>query len=244
MRLLFFGNGRVGTNLAAYARHLGADVTLVTRTKAENDRVAVSALIASADVIAAAIPDDRLAGWFATWSPVIGRKPAIHFSGALTIGGMRSYHPLYSFPPTALAPEVLAAIAFAREEGAPPLSSILPGAGNPEFAVSADERAFYHALAVLSGNFAAHLWNETAKAFGSHFKLPPELILGGYLTGVVERFRERPLDSMTGPAARKDAQTVAANLKALEQEPRLRALYESFLASAWPDWRDNLKNRP
>lgn len=243
MHLLIFGTGRVGTSLARYARHLGAEVSTVTRTKAENDRSAVSALVSVADVIAAAIPDDRLAGWLAAWGPVIGPKPAIHFSGALTIGGMRSYHPLYSFPRTALAPEVMATIAFAREEGAPPLASVLPGAENPEFAVSADGRAFYHALAVLSGNFAAHLWNETAKAFGARFNLQPEIILGGYLAGVVDRFRENPLDSMTGPAARKDAETVAANLKALEHEPRLKTLYESFLASAWPDWREAVKNR-
>jgi predicted short-subunit dehydrogenase-like oxidoreductase (DUF2520 family) len=243
MHLLIFGAGRVSASFAAYARHLGAEVSIATRTNAENDPDEVRALVTAADVVAAAIPDDRLADWFGVWGPIIRPKTAIHFSGALTFDGMRSYHPLYSFPRKALSPAVMAKVPFAREEGAPPLATVLPGAKNPEFAVAADDRAYYHALAVLSGNFAAHIWNETAKAFGGRFQLPPETILGGYLAGVVDRFRENPLDSMTGPVARRDAQTVAANLGALDGDPHLKALYESFLASAWPAWREAAKNR-
>ncbi|MGE0181958.1 MAG: DUF2520 domain-containing protein [Parvularculaceae bacterium] len=236
MRLTLFGAGRVGGSMAHYARALGCEVSVVTRKMAEDDRPAAARLIISADIVAAAIPDDGLNRWVEEWRKEIGDRQAIHFSGALTVDGAQSYHPLYSFPKEPLSPSVMGRIAIAREEGAPPFSDLLPGAANPEFVVKGADRPFYHALAVLSGNFAAHLWNETASAFADRFDLAPETVMTSYLVGVVDRFQERPLDSLTGPVARRDRASVAANLDALAAEPRLKALYEAFLASAWPDW--------
>lgn len=235
MRLVIFGTGRVGASMAHYARSLGAEAFAVSRRMAESDRPHVAAEIARADVVAAAIPDDRLAPWIDDWQVEIAGRPAIHFSGALTIPGMRGYHPLYSFPTTPLPVEAMSQIVIARDAGAPRFSSLFPGAANPEIEIRAEDRGFYHALAVLSGNFAAHLWNEVAKAFAARFETPPDAAMGFYLAGVVERFRERPFQSMTGPVARGDAQTLAANLAALERAPKLKALYEAFVRSAAPD---------
>jgi predicted short-subunit dehydrogenase-like oxidoreductase (DUF2520 family) len=53
---------------------------------------------------------------------------------------------------------------------------------------------------------------------------------------LVDRFREHPFDSMTGPVKRRDRATVEANLAALENEPELVSLYATFLALAWPDF--------
>ncbi len=235
MRVLIFGTGRVGASIAPYASHLGCDVSIVTRAIAAGNKPAVRALIQAADVIAAAIPDDRLTAWRNEWANDIGQRKAIHFSGALKVEGVLSYHPLYSFPTHPLAPDLVGRIAIAREEAAPSFASIFPGAQNPELVVRAEDRPYYHALAVLSGNFAAHIWNETANGFASRFGLPPEEILSSYLSGVVDRFRESPFTSMTGPVARHDERTVEANLAALSGDPRLRALYIAFLDSAWPD---------
>lgn len=234
MQLAIFGTGRVGLSLAQYARHLGMAVDAIGRAEAEAGPAAIRTRIDRADLIAAAIPDDRIAPWFAVFGPAIGARPAIHFSGALTVPGMRGYHPLYSFPRTPLAPEVTARIAIAREEGAPAFGQIFPGARNPEFEIRPQDRALYHALAVLSGNFAAHLWNESAKVFAARFAAPPEA-MRYYLAGVVDRFAESPFNSLTGPVARKDRTAAEANLRALAGEPRLAALYRAFLDSAWPD---------
>lgn len=244
MRVLIFGTGRVGASIAPYASHLGNEVSTVSHAMAATDPSAVRALIKASNIVAAAIPDDRLRAWWDEWRTDIGKRPAIHFSGAVTIEGVRSYHPLYSFPAHPLDPAIVGKIAIAREEGAPPFASAFPGAPNPEFVVTAGDRPYYHALAVLSGNFAAHLWNEAARGFAGRFGLPPEAILSSYLSGVVDRFRENPLDSMTGPVARRDTGTVAANLEALEDEPRLKALYEAFLESAWPGYGTKPGKRP
>lgn len=242
MRIFVFGTGRVGASFVQYARHLRHDVAGAGRRACDENPAAARRAVAGADIVAAAIPDDLLSAWFDEWRSVIGEKTVIHFSGAAEIVGMLGYHPLYSFPKEPLAPETMRQIAIARAVGAPPFSAILPGATNPELEVAVADRAFYHALAVLSGNFAAHLWNETALAFGSRFSTPPGDVMAFYLAGVVERFRENPLNSMTGPVARRDAGSVAANLAALDGHPRLKALYLDFLKSAWPTYPAGREN--
>lgn len=235
-RIVIFGPGRVGRNFAAYARALGHEARLVTRAESGGGAQAREALVAKADLVAAAIPDDALATFAQDWRALLAGKTAIHFSGALTVPGLRGYHPLYSFPKSELPIATLKSIAIAREEHAPRFAEILPGADNPEFVVAAKDRAFYHALAVLSGNFAAHLWNETARAFEDRLGSAPSPVLANYFASLVERFAERPFDSLTGPIARKDRASVEANLAALAGEPKLKALYEAFLRSAWPDF--------
>ncbi len=231
-----FGAGRVGRNMAAYLAHLGHEAHLVTRSEAEAAPDRCRDLVARADIVAAAIPDGRLAAWAQTWRGALAGKPAIHFSGALSVGGLFSYHPLFSFPRTQLPPATMRVIAFARQEGAPPFAEIAPGAPNPEFVVADADRAYYHALAVLSGNFAAFLWNETAAGLADRLKISPEIVLASYFSSLVERFRESPFDSLTGPVARRDRETVEANLKALAAAPKLAELYRAFLKAAWPNF--------
>jgi predicted short-subunit dehydrogenase-like oxidoreductase (DUF2520 family) len=236
MRYVIVGTGRVGTSMAAWLARFGHDVATLSHAAARADPAGARAALAAADIVAAAIPDGALAGWAGTNREALEGRLAIHFSGALAVAGLWSYHPLFSFPRTALPGEVMDRIAL--QAGAPPLAAVFPGAPNPEFTVPDADRALYHALAVLSGNFAAHLWNEAARIFAERFVLPPEKVLAPYLAGIVDRFAESPLDSLTGPVARRDEATVAANLAALAGEPRLAALYRAFLASAWPERRE------
>ena len=230
MRIVIFGAGRVGKSFGAYAASLGGEVTLLSRGDDGG------AAVAQADLVAAAIPDDSLAAWFDERRKLLANKRCFHFSGARVISGLPGYHPLYSFPVAPLDPAAFARIAIAREPGRAPFAAVLPGAANPEFVVKDEDRAFYHALAVVSGNFAAHLWNETAAAFAARLGPGAGQILGAYFGSVIDRFVESPTASLTGPVARRDAATVRANLEALAGEPRLQALYRAFLGSAWPDW--------
>lgn len=233
MRIVIFGAGRVGRSFGAYAASLGGEITLLSRGEDG------AAAVARADLVAAAIPDDALPAWFDEWRTALAGKHRLHFSGARVIAGLPGYHPLYSFPAAPLDPKAFGLIAMAREPDAAPFSTLLPGAKNPEFVVRDEDRAFYHALAVVSGNFAAHLWNETAAAFAARLGPKAGEVLGAYFSSVIDRFVESPAASLTGPVARRDAETVKANLEALAGEPRLKALYRAFLRSAWPDyWPD------
>jgi len=230
MRIAIFGPGRVGASFAVFAESLGHRTTLIARAQ-----TGAGAAVDSADLVAAAIPDDLIAPWFERWRPRLAGKRAIHFSGARVIDGLPGYHPLYSFPTAPIAAAAFGAIAIAREPGAPAFADIVRGAQNPGFVVRDEDRACYHALAVVSGNFAAHLWNETAAAFASRLGPNAGEVLGAYFESIVARFRESPMASLTGPVARRDAATGAANLAALAGEPRRLALYAAFLQRAWPE---------
>ena len=224
--------------MAAYLTSLAHNVTLISRREAETDGDYCRSEISSADIVAAALPDSALSDWRAAWADTIGKRPAVHFSGAVSVDGMHAYHPLYSFPPSVLPADVFPKIGFACPEDGPAFTDIFPGAPNPTFSLGDDARAHYHALAVLSGNFAAHLWNETAAAFASAYDAAPADILSTYFESIVDRFRENPLSSLTGPVARGDRISVEANVAALADDPKLSALYKAFLASAWPEAKD------
>ena len=233
-----FGAGRVGGAMAAYLEHLGHRVRLISRRDAETAREACAQSIEQADIIAAAIPDDRLAAWRDEWRGVTGARPMVHFSGALVIDGMYGFHPLYSFPKSGLRVEAMKDIAFACSKGGPRFSEIFPHAPNPSFEIPDEDRARYHALAVVSGNLASFLWNETAKEFAAYSDLPADQLLASYFASIVERFRESPTNSMTGPLARKDRVTVEKNLAGLAGNPKLAQLYDAFLKAAWPEYPD------
>lgn len=234
MRYAIFGTGRVGASMAGWLAHLGHEATAVTHADTAARSPACLSALAACDVAAAAVPDSAIAGWREAFRPELEGKLAVHFSGALLVEGAYSYHPLFSFPRTPLSPETIDRIAFACQDGAPPLAEAFPGAPNPSFTVADADRAYYHALAVLSGNFAAYLWNETAKGLAARLGLKPEEVLAPYLEGVVARFAESPYDSLTGPVARRDRASIEANLAALADEPKLQGLYRAFLDSAWP----------
>jgi hypothetical protein len=236
MRYVIFGNGRVGTNMAAYLRQLGHDVDIATRSEAETDRDHCRRLIEGADVVAAAIPDGKLPGWRDQWRESLCDKTVIHFSGAAQIEGMHGYHPLYSFPQTLVDTAAMEKIAFACPADGRAFCDVFPGASNPSFVIADHDRAFYHALAVVSGNLSAYLWNQTAPAFEQLSGQAASDIMGVYLQSLVDRFLESPADSLTGPVARRDDETVASNLAALERAPMLRELYEAFLHAAWPNY--------
>ena len=170
------------------------------------------------------------------WANDLAGKTVIHFSGATRVEGVAAFHPLYSFPPHAVESATLENVAFACPKGGPAFEDVFPGAPNPHFEIADEDRARYHALAVLSGNFAAYLWNETAQEIASLSGLPPEDIMAGYLRSVIDRFVEAPEGSLTGPVARKDEETVATNLEALGYNPKLKELYQAFLNAAWPDY--------
>lgn len=236
---VIFGPGRVGVSMASYLEYLGHQVSLISREQAEQHKPECEQLIAEADIIAAAIPDDKLEAWHEKWCAALDGKTAIHFSGAVSIDGMHSFHPLYSFPRLALPVTKMKEIAFACPVGGPSFNDVFPQAPNAYFEIAAKDRARYHALAVLSGNLVSYIWNETANEFAALTSEPPDKILQCYLGSIVDRFVENPTASLTGPIARRDRHTAKKNLQGLAASPKLKALYKAFLNAAWPDYDED-----
>lgn len=238
MKYVIFGDGRVGANMAAYLEGLGHSVDVVPRRKAEEAQETCAALIERADIVATAIPDDRLPDWREEWKTAIGARPAIHFSGAVDVKGMHAFHPLYSFPKSLIDPAIMKGVVFACPLGGPAFQDMFPGAPNPHFEIAGKDRARYHALAVLSGNLVGYIWNETAKDIAACTGLSPEQALGSYLRSILDRFHENPTASLTGPVARRDRSAVKENLAALSESPKLERLYRAFLEAAWPEYKE------
>ena len=220
-----------------YLLAMGHDVESVDLIETQEELERCRTAVSTVDVVIATIPDSSLQAWFNEWRPYIGDQPAIHHSGAMVIDGMTSFHPLYSFPNTVLNADVLTSIAFAVAGEGPSFADIFPGLPNPLFIVEAEDRPRYHALAVLSGNFASYLWNETASGFSEYSDRDVAAIMKPYLLSVLERFCESPYDSLTGPIARRDPRSVESNLRGLENEQKLRDLYLAFLNNAWPEFK-------
>lgn len=235
---VLFGAGRVGVNMSAYLTDLGHRSALISHNEAKTNPDQCREKMAGADIIAAAIPDDAIAHWRAQWADELRGAVVIHFSGAAQIDGVAAFHPLYSFPPRRVNSETMQTITFACPQGGPAFCDVFPGAPNPHFEIADSDRARYHALAVLSGNFSAFLWNETMKELAQFPGLDAEAAMSRYLTSIIERFAEAPTGSLTGPVARKDARTVEANINALAENPKLKALYTAFLKAAWTDYPD------
>jgi len=239
MKIIIFGTGRVGHNMKDYFKSLDHNVISISHGRWQDNKDDVLSTFQNADIIALAVPDDKIATLYETLRPKLNGATVIHFSGAQSYDSILGYHPLYSFPAKSVAIKTLASIAFAREKNTPPFAKIIPGIKNPEIAISKEDRALYHALAVLSGNFSAHLWNKSASLFEDHFKSPAAPIFKLYFQSLIDRFEESPRDSLTGPLARKDRLSVANNLQALNNHPELTLLYRAFLTSAWPDHEES-----
>ena len=233
---VIFGAGRVGVNMAAYLSDLGHRSDLISHDDATSAPDLCREKMAGADIIAAAIPDDAIALWRDHWEDELRGATVIHFSGAAGVPGVAAFHPLYSFPPRRLSFATMQTMTFACPKGGPAFSDVFPGAPNPHFEIADADRARYHALAVLSGNFSAFLWNETMKELAQFPGLDAEAAMRSYLASINERFVEAPTASLTGPVARKDVKTVDANLDALSENPKMKQLYEAFLKAAWPDY--------
>ncbi len=160
-----------------------------------------------------------------------GFKGAVmHFSGSLTVEGIESFHPLMTFGPSLYDLSFYEKIFFAA-----PSKELFrerfPKLANPVFELKPENKAYYHALCVMSGNFPQILWRECLSAFDD-LNIPTEAV-SLYLRKNLENFLANPRQSLTGPLARKDMQTIQKNMDALPD--RLRPLYKAFVDFYLPD---------
>lgn len=151
----------------------------------------------------------------------------IHFSAAHTFVGAFGLHPLMTFGQQRMAVDRYAEIPFCEPaEHVGLFQEVFPGWKNPVFALTEEQRRFYHACLVASGNFTSLLWQMIESRFENELNLNPEL-LKPYRDQVFENIRKDAKTSLTGPLARGDQQTITSNLNALAEDP-LKDIYQSF----------------
>jgi predicted short-subunit dehydrogenase-like oxidoreductase (DUF2520 family) len=170
-------------------------------------------------------------------APLVTQSPDsnytwIHSSAATEVEGMITLHPLMTFGPELYSHDQYRQIPFAVM-GASANSSLqdylnLP---NPSFVVRNDQRALYHAYAVLMSNLPILLWAMTSKNAESTLNLAPETF-DPILRQTLSNFITQREKALTGPIARGDRLTIDKNLTALRTQPNTLAnIYETFLSS-------------
>jgi len=228
------GGGRLARHFSEYFRLLGIPHSRWARDRHSpcnsyalpdaQQRLRVT--LAQADRVLLLVADHAIAALLKQY-PFLHEKQLIHCSGALSFPGVAGAHPLMTFAADLYTLERYQAVPFMLEAGYD-FSALFPGLPNPHFAIEVEDKARYHALCVLAGNFAQLLWQGVSEHFEQQLQLPATT-LHAYLRQVTDNFIQSPTSALTGPLVRGDQQTIERNLQSLEGDP-LQALYQAFVA--------------
>jgi predicted short-subunit dehydrogenase-like oxidoreductase (DUF2520 family) len=215
------GRGRVATHMARYLE-LEAQPFLTWHrampSPADRD-------LASADIVLLAITDDAI-GPFLADHPELRHRPIVHFSGSLVVNGASGLHPLMTFGPELYDLETYRSIPFVEEKGGLSFRELFPQLRNPSWPLDPKDKALYHALCVLAGNFTTLLWSKAFEDFEQRLRLPREAP-HPYLTQTCKNTSAAGQKALTGPLVRGDVETVARDLRALEGDPYAE-VYRAF----------------
>ena len=216
------GNGRVARHFCHYFTLLGLPVSAWSRSARGP---APPEALASCRTILVLIPDAEIAPFIDAWPP-LREKRLVHCSGSLVTAAAEGAHPLMTFGPTLYDFAAYRAIPFVLDAGGTPFTELLPGLPNPSFVIPAEDRPYYHALCVMAGNFSTMLWVKLFDELPRRFGIPASAA-HPYLARMMANVVADGRGALTGPLARGDAKTMAANLDALDGDP-FHAVYAAF----------------
>jgi len=160
-----------------------------------------------------------------------GRYPdrtRVHFSGSFWSPDIHGMHPLMSFGRELYSRADYERIAFVADDP-DVFRRLFPSLANPCYAIRPHQKARYHALCAMAGNFTGFLWAKLFEELPASFGIPPEAAIP-YLERVCRNIGAAPTSPesfLTGPIVRKDVRTVAEHLAALDGDA-YRPIYEAF----------------
>lgn len=169
---------------------------------------------------------DNAVGILLKQYPFLHEKQLLHCSGALSFPGIAGAHPLMTFADDLYGLETYRSIPFVVEAGHS-FEDLFPGLSNPNFAINVEDKARYHAMCVMAGNFSQVLWKGISGRFEQQLDLPAGS-LHPYLSRVAGNFIKTSGAALTGPLTRNDQQTIEKNIQSLDGDP-LQDLYRAFV---------------
>ncbi len=226
---LIIGSGRVARHLSYYFELLKIPFLSWNRNQSFED---LDKSIHSATHILLAISDDSIPEFYAKYLEKYDDKTILHFSGSLHKPPMIAAHPLMTFGHDLYDLSFYKRIHFCVT-GADSLQDIISELPNPSSTLFAFEKAKYHALCVLGGNFSSILIGKMLEDF-QKLGLPENAALP-YIEKVISNTFKNPSEAQTGPLVRKDVSTVEKNLHSLSDDP-FQDIYKSFLTMLWPEY--------
>jgi predicted short-subunit dehydrogenase-like oxidoreductase (DUF2520 family) len=231
-RLGVVGAGRLGTALSAALREAGLEVE-GPAGRGEVPR--------RCDAIVLCVPDGEIpaaATTVAGAAPLVGHTSGATFLSALEPAGGERFglHPLQTFPPGS-GPEAFGgagcAVAGSTPQALAFAGDLARRLGMTPFEIDDEGRAAYHAAASAASNFVVTL-QAAAERMAAGAGLEPEQarqLLVPLLRRTIDNIAELgPEDALTGPIARGDEATVAAQRRAVAQTaPELLDLFDALV---------------
>ncbi|MDB5974181.1 MAG: hypothetical protein JWR07_941 [Nevskia sp.] len=211
------GDGRVATHFAHYFQLAGIPFRQWSRRSPAVD-------LADCPVILLLVSDPVI-------EELASRYPGrtrIHFSGSFNSPDVHGMHPLMSFGRELYSLPDYARIPFVVEDPAL-FRNVFSRLPNPCYRIRREDKARYHALCAMAGNFTGFLWARLFEQFPATLGIPPEAAIP-YLEQVCRNIAAtptRPETFLTGPIVRGDIAAIEKHLAALEADP-YRAVYEAF----------------
>jgi hypothetical protein len=221
--VLLIGSGRLAKHLLFW-NSLLEKPNQVYQWKRTQSLEQLKSYLEQSSIVWLAISDSGLVEFYETHLKDCN-KTVVHFSGAFNNSKMLCAHPLMSFPTELLPTDVYSKIYFVLSNFNT-LEEALPSFRNSFKVMNAEDKALYHALCVLAGNFPQLLWHEVSKKM--QLLEIPEASLDLYIKQITENYLKYKTKAITGPIIRKDVKTILANLESLKNETRLKNIYSSF----------------
>lgn len=237
VKILVIGDGRLATTLWSVLQTKAKSTTstpMLTERWSRRTPTTLRDLVSSFQPthVWLAISDRAIASFAAEHAALFEARTVVHFAGSLSlINGVHAAHPLTTFASTVAMPEdEFNRVPFVLDLQGPELSTLMPGFWNRAFRLAPEERAYYHALCVMAGNFTTLLWETVAARFEETLTLPAEA-LSSYRDQTFKNLAHAQGRSvLTGPLVRGDSETIQAHHRALLEhfEMPLLKIYDGF----------------
>lgn len=237
------GVGRAGAPVAAALDRAGHRVVAVhavslsSRNRAssllpEAELLDIDGVLARADLVLLAVPDDTLPGMIEGLVSAQSFRPGqfvMHLSGrfgvtvldpAARVGALPlALHPAMTFTGTTVDVERLAGVCFgitAPEPLWPVAEALVVEMGGEPVRVREHARPLYHAALAHATNHLVTLVNDAMDALRVAGIDRPDMVLGPMLSAALDNTLRSGDDALTGPVVRGDAGTVADHVAALD----------------------------
>ena len=217
------GSGQLAYHFAHYLRLLHIPFICWSRDL----KTPIAQALQNCSHILVLITDSQIEAFLTENQNKLPNATFIHCSGSLFTPLAVGVHPLMTFSKTLYDEKTYRDIHFVVDSQKQPLSSLLPQLPNSYSMIDPSQKAQYHALCVMAGNFSSLLWQEFFTQMQEHLGISKQHTLP-YLHQIFHNIASME-NSFTGPIQRGDQQTINKHLKVLEEKPHLYHIYQAFL---------------
>lgn len=267
MRIGFLGAGKVGCSLGRYFSQTHELVGYASKSFSSAEEAArltssaafgsAADLVSCCDALFITTPDSRIEGAWASLKSAAqenrrllegkivchcsGAMPSTVFTEATTLGvSVYSVHPLFAISSKNVPVGELSKAFFAIEGSTNRIStvtSLVAELGNPYQVINTEEKARYHAAAVLASNQVVALYrlacNELCRC-GFNSESAEKALAPLFLGNAEHIAHDGTVAALTGPAERGDLATIEKHLACLDGQTRevYRLLNDTLLQIA------------